>query len=422
MPLTTSFKTDKLFIQCSLEWFKITDLKKSYGPKKVKPTISKSKDKEAAAKTKAAAKAKAKATAVAPDVVDADRVVDRKEMSSFATSLKYKSTNPKDSNRTQAQALLSHYHQLTDDQKQSMVKKYQDMGGIKKLNWATEYLEKSENIKSSVQEWETGYYNVAEIFKLNGLEYFQVPEAERKQLLDAFLDESKKHVTPSEEQPAQEDHSVPLLVKYLYAFRPERVKENEVDTSSSRLAIQMDGIDQSKVEKALGNAAATSSVKLENPHLVALEDINKVAQSMKAKLDKELHLCLSLLKDLQAAKNPAVATPMKNLQDGLKQVEAWMDALRSAVHTALFMDASTDVTKVKDHTKTLEQYKSEGLVHRDGLGAVKQRIHSLLKEFTKASWLLWGVLAGPFLFSGNWPEGFDLRSWVSKRFYQNCLE
>ena len=60
-------------------------------PKKVKPIISKSKDKEAAAKTKAAAKAKAKATAVAPDVVDADRVVDRKEMSSFVTSLKFKS-------------------------------------------------------------------------------------------------------------------------------------------------------------------------------------------------------------------------------------------------------------------------------------------------------------------------------------------
>ena len=357
-------------------------------PKPVKPTISKSKDKEAAAKkkaAKAAAKPKAKAVAVAPDVVDADRVVDRKEMSSFVTSLKYKATNPKDSNRTQAQALLSHYHHLTDDQKQGLVKKYQEMGGIKNLNWTTEYLEKSENIKSSVQEWETGYYNVAEIFKLNGLEYFQVPEAERKQLLDAFLDESKKHVTPSEEQPAQKDHSVPLLVKYLYAFRPERVKENEVDTSSSRLAIQMDGIDQSKVQKALGNAAGTSSVKVENPHMVALEDINKVAQSMKAKLDKELHLCQSLLKDLQAAKNPAVATAEKNISDGLKQVEAWMDALRGAVHTALFMDASTDVTKVKDHTKTLEQYKSEGLVHQDGLKAVKQRIHSLLKEFTKAS-------------------------------------
>ena len=96
-----------------------------------------------------------------------------------------------DSNRTQAQALLAHYHQLTDDQKQGMVKKYQD----KNLNWTTEYLEKSENTKSTVQEWETGYYNVADIFKLNGLEYFQVPEAERKQLLDAFLDESKKHVT-----------------------------------------------------------------------------------------------------------------------------------------------------------------------------------------------------------------------------------
>ena len=163
--------------------------------KKVKPTISKSKDKDAAAKTKAAAKAKAKATAVAPDVVDADRVVDRKEMSSFVTSLKYKANNPNDSNRTQAQALLahyqSHYHQLTDDQKQGMAKKYQD----KNLNWTTAYLEKSENTKSTVQEWETGYYNVADIFKLNGLEYFQVPEAERKQLLDAFLDESKKHVT-----------------------------------------------------------------------------------------------------------------------------------------------------------------------------------------------------------------------------------
>ena len=32
---------------------------------------------------------------------------------------------------------------------------------------------------------------------------------------------------------------------------------------------------------------------------LALEDINKVAQSMKAKLDKELDLCQSLLKDLQ---------------------------------------------------------------------------------------------------------------------------
>ena len=167
---------------------------------------------------------------------------------------------------------------------------------------------------------------------------------------------------------------MPLHVKYLFAFRPERVKENEVDT-----------IGYSKVQKALGNAAGTSSVKRENPHLVALEDINKVAQSMKAKLDKELHLCQSLTKDLQAAKNPAVATSEKNISDGLKQVEAWMDAVRSAVHTALFMDATTDATKVKDHTKTLDQYKSEGLVHQDGLKAVKQRIHTLLKEFTKAS-------------------------------------
>ena len=244
------------------------------------------------------------------------------------------------------------------------------MGGIKNLNWATEYLEKSENTKSSVQEWETGY---------------QVPEAERQPLLDAFLEESKKHVTPSEERPAKREHTIPVLVKYLYAFRPERVKENEVDTSSSHLAIKMDGIDQSKVQKALGNAGAASTVKIENPHLVALEDINKVAQSMKAKLDKELHLCLSLLKDLQAAKNPAVATPMKNLQDGLKQVEARMDALRSAVHTASSMDDTTDATQVKEHTKTLEQYKSEGLVHQDGLKAVKQRIQSLLREFTKAS-------------------------------------
>ena len=325
-------------------------------------------------------------------------MVGRKEMSGFLTSLKYKANNPSDSNRTQAQALLAHYHQLTDEQKQGMVKKYQEMGGIRNLNWTTEYLEKSENTKSSVQEWETGYYNAAEIFKLNGFDYFQVPEAERKNLLDAFLDESKKHVTPSEEQPAKKDHAVPLLVKYLYAFRPERVKENEVDTSSSRLAIQMDGIDQSKVQKALGNAAGTSSVKLENPHLVALEDINKVAQSMKAKLDKELHLCQSLLKDLQAAKNPAVATSEKNISDGLKQVEAWMDALRSAVHTALSMDATTDATTVKEHTKTLEQYKSEGLVHQDGLKAVKQRIQTLLKEFTKATWLLWGVSSLQALF------------------------
>eukprot|EP00434_Breviolum_minutum_P034179 symbB.v1.2.030240.t1/scaffold3319.1/size122997/4 len=342
--------------------------------KKVKPTISKSKDKDAAAKTKAAAKAKAKATAVAPDVVDADRVVDRKEMSSFVTSLKYKANNPNDSNCTQAQALLAHYHQLTDDQKQGMVKKYQD----KNLNWTTEYLEKSENTKSTVQEWETGYYNVADIFKLNGLEYFQVPEAERKQLLDAFLDESKKHVTRSL-------HRRIIQCLYMSSTSLPSGQRRSRKMKWTRLAIQMDGIDQSKVQKALGNAAGTSSVKRENPHLVALEDINKVAQSMKAKLDKELHLCQSLLKDLQAAKNPAVATSEKNTSDGLKQVEAWMDAVRSAAHTALFMDATTDATKVKDHTKTLEQYKSEGLVDQDGLKAVKQRIHTLLKEFTKAS-------------------------------------
>ena len=33
-----------------------------------------------------------------------------------------------------------------------------------------------------------------------------------------------------------------------------------------------------------------------------------LSQSMKAKLDKELHFCQSLRRDLQAAKNPAVAT------------------------------------------------------------------------------------------------------------------
>ena len=82
-------------------------------------------------------------------------MVGRKEMSGFLTSLKYKTNNPSDSNRTQAQALLAHYHQLTDEQKQGMVKKYQEMGGIRNLNWTTEYLEKSENTKSSVQEWET---------------------------------------------------------------------------------------------------------------------------------------------------------------------------------------------------------------------------------------------------------------------------
>jgi len=81
-----------------------------------------------------------------------------------------------------------------------------DMGGIRNLNWTTEYLEKSEDTKSSVQERETGYYNIAAIFKLNGREYYQVPEAERQPLLDAFLEESKKHVTPSEERPAKKDH------------------------------------------------------------------------------------------------------------------------------------------------------------------------------------------------------------------------
>ena len=109
-------------------------------PKKVvKHTTDKSKEKKNAAKKAAA---KAKATAVAPEVVDADasRMVGRKEMSGFLTSLKYKANNPSDSNRTQAQALLAHYHQLTDEQKQGMVKKYQEMGGIRNLNWTMFHL------------------------------------------------------------------------------------------------------------------------------------------------------------------------------------------------------------------------------------------------------------------------------------------
>ena len=136
---------------------------------------------KAAPKKGMAEKSKAKEAKQPENVVQVDDsgLPGRKDLSSFVTGLKYKSKNPNDPNQTQAQKLLDHYHSLDDTDKRSLVKKYQEQGGIKNLNWTTKFFEESTSASSSTIGREQGYYNVAEIFKLNGFDYSVIEEKER---------------------------------------------------------------------------------------------------------------------------------------------------------------------------------------------------------------------------------------------------
>ena len=121
-------------------------------------------------------------------------------------------------------------------------------------------------------------------------------------MLDHFLKESSQYITPDEDHPAkQEVPGLPLLTKYLYCYYPDKVKIQETNTQSSALGIALDGMDHSKVVKALGNTSQVE-VKLENPSHAALQDALKFTIPMKTKLERELHLCQSYLKDLKVAK------------------------------------------------------------------------------------------------------------------------
>ena len=142
--------------------------------------------------------------------VDDSGLPGRKDLSSFVTGLKYKSKNPNDPNQTQAQKLLDHYHSLDDPDKRSLVKKYQEQGGIKNLNWTTKFFEESTSASSSTTGREQGYYNVAEIFKLNGFDYSVIEEKERKPMLDHFLKESSQYITPDKDHTAKQE--VPGLI------------------------------------------------------------------------------------------------------------------------------------------------------------------------------------------------------------------
>ena len=61
-----------------------------------------------------------------------------------------------------------------------------------------------------------------------------------------------------------------------------------------------------------------------------------------------------------------------------------MDALRGAIHEGQLLGVSEPEASVKAAHKKLEEYKSGGVVHQDGLKAVKARLLNLLKEFVKA--------------------------------------
>ena len=315
--------------------------------------------------------------------VDDTGLPGRKDLSSFVTGLKYKSKNPNDPSQTQAQKLLDHYHSLDDTDKRSLVKKYQEQGGIKNLNWTTKFFEESTCASSSTTGREQGYYNIAEIFQLNGFDYSKIEEKERKPMLEHFLKESSQCISPDGDHPAMHEvPGLPLLTKYLYCYYPDKVKIQETSTQSTGLGIALDGMDQNKVVKALGNTSQVE-VKLENPHHAAQQDVLKFVIPMKTKLEKELHICQSYLKDLKVAKVVACKEAEKNIGEGLVKVENWMDGLRGAIHEGQLMGVSESEDNVKASHKKLEEYKSGGVVHQDGLKAVKARLLNLLKEFVK---------------------------------------
>ena len=60
-----------------------------------------------------------------------------------------------------------HYHELSPEAKQAMVKQYQEQGGIKNLSWATQFTDKSTDTNRKKTKGEAGYCTGPEIFKLN---------------------------------------------------------------------------------------------------------------------------------------------------------------------------------------------------------------------------------------------------------------
>eukprot|EP00438_Fugacium_kawagutii_P008182 Skav214676 [mRNA] locus=scaffold923:547076:548164:+ [translate_table: standard] len=336
---------------------------------------------KAAAKKAAKAAAKAKAQASQPsEPVDCERMVSRQDMSSMVTALKYKGQNAKDPQQTKAQQLLSHYHTLSDADKQSLVKKYQDQGGIRNLAWAASYIESSGSTQIAASGWQHGYYNVSEIFKLNGWDYIQVPEDQRDGMLQAFLEESALHISPTDEMPAVKDHAIPLLKKYLYCYKPEKIEHRNEDIYKQEFKGSLDGMNMDKVDKALGNAGE-AQVKVEHPAFVAMCAEMKVIQTAKVKLEREINGCQSLLKDLKCAAVSACKTAEDQMTSGLQEIESWMDKLRSTAHQASLLVADGDPDDHKKMKTSLEALKSEAIVHQDGLKAVKNRLTMLLKEF-----------------------------------------
>lgn len=339
---------------------------------------------KADAKAKAAAKAKAKAASQPSQPVDVDRQVSRQDMSSMITALKYKGQNAKDPQQTKAQQLLAHYHSLNDADKQSLAKKYQDQGGIRNLNWAASYIESSASTQIAASGFEHGYYNCAEIFKLNGFDYYQVPESERDGMLQAFLVESGNHIQPTNEMPAIKDHAIALLKKYLYCYKPEKIQHKNEDTLKKEFQGSLDGMNVDKIDKALG-IGGDPQVKVEHPTFVAMSAEMKVIQTAKVKLEKEINTCQSLLKDLKCASVPACKQAEDQMTQGLQEIETWMDTLRSTYHQASLLVADGDTQEHKKMTASLEGLKTEAIVHQDGLKAVKNRLTTLVREFVKAS-------------------------------------
>ena len=190
-------------------------------------------------------------------------------------------------------------------------------------------------------------------------------------------------------QEKKEHPTIPLLTKYLYCYQPEQTAFKDISDKASSLSSSASGINQGKLSKALG-APGQVQVKVERPHHHALQEVLKYGQAMKGRLEKEFNTCSSLLKDLKAAGHSATATAEGQIHTGLKEVEKWLDKLRLDLHAGSTVAPDAEKAACESATQKITSFKAEGMIHQDGLKAVKQRLLSLLREFG-TKWLIASV-------------------------------
>ena len=305
--------------------------------------------------------------------MDGQRLVSRNDMASMITALKYKGQNARDPQQSAAQLLLQKYHSLNPDQKQE--------GGIRNLQWASSFNEQSTEIQRQETKGESGYYTAPQIFQLNSLSWDHIPSDQRDPILASLLEDSAKLIQARDEMPEKKEHpTIPLLTKYLYCYQPEQTAFKDISDKASSLSSSASGINQDKLSKALG-APDQVQVKVEHPHHHALQEVLKYGQAMKGRLEKEFNTCSSLLKDLKTAGHSATATAEGQIHTGLKEVEKWLDKLRLDLHAGSTVAPDAEKAACESATQKITSFKAEGMIHQDGLKAVKQRLLSLLREF-----------------------------------------